>query len=57
MGSSCRPIPAAKAAIEDVDVIQTLSYLKASGCEVGLLLKLGAKSLEIRRLIHTPDGD
>jgi GxxExxY protein len=47
----------AKAAIEDVDIVQTLSYLKASGCEVGLLLNFGAKSLEIRRLIHTPEGD
>ena len=47
----------AKAALEDVDVVQTLSYLKASGCEVGLLLNFGTKSLGIRRLIHTPDVD
>jgi hypothetical protein len=37
--------------------IQTLSYLKASGCEVGLLLNFGAKSLEIRRPINTTDRD
>lgn len=43
----------AKAAIEDVDVIQTLSYLKASGYEIGLLLNLGARRLEIKRLIHS----
>jgi GxxExxY protein len=43
----------AKAAIADVDVIQTLSYLKASGFQVGLLLNFGAKSLEIKRLINT----
>jgi GxxExxY protein len=47
----------AKATIEDVDIVQALSYLKASSCEVGLLLSFGAKSLEIRRLIHTPEGD
>ena len=43
----------ARAQIEDVDVIQTLSYLKASGYGVGLLLNFGAKKLEIKRLIHT----
>jgi len=43
----------AKGVIEDVDVIQTLSYLKASGLQVGLLLNFGAKSLGIKRLIHT----
>jgi GxxExxY protein len=46
----------AKGAIEAVDVIQTLSYLKASGYEVGLLLNFGAKKLEIKRLIHTSPG-
>ena len=44
----------AKALLEDVDVIQALSYLKASGFEIGLLLNFGAKKLEIKRLIHTP---
>lgn len=43
----------AKADIEDVDVIQTLSYLKGSRFHVGLLLNFGAKSLGIKRLIHT----
>ena len=43
----------AKAEIEDVDVIQTLSYLKASGFQVGLLLNFGVKSLEIKRLINS----
>ena len=43
----------AKAEIENVDVIQTLSYLKASGFQVGLLLNFGAKSLEIKRLINS----
>lgn len=43
----------AKATIEDVDVVQTLSYLKASGYEVGLLLNFGGKSLGIKRLINS----
>jgi GxxExxY protein len=43
----------AKGTIEDVDIIQTLSYLKASGLEVGLLLNFGAKTLGIKRLIQT----
>ena len=43
----------AKGEIEDVDVIQTLSYLKASGLRVGLLLNFGAKTLGIKRLIQT----
>jgi GxxExxY protein len=43
----------AKGEIEDVDVIQTLSYLKASSLEVGLLLNFGARNLGIKRLIQT----
>ena len=43
----------AKSALEDVDFIQTLSYLKASGFTVGLLLNFGAKSAEYRRLVNT----
>jgi GxxExxY protein len=42
----------AKAILEDVDFVQALSYLKASGCKVGLLLNFGAKILEIRRLAN-----
>jgi GxxExxY protein len=43
----------AKGEIEDVDVIQTLSYLRTSGLQVGLLLNFGAKALGIKRLIQT----
>jgi GxxExxY protein len=43
----------AKSQLEDVDFVQTLSYLKASGFEVGLLINFGAKSLKVKRLIHT----
>jgi GxxExxY protein len=43
----------AKGEIEPVDVIQTLSYLKAAGSQVGLLLNFGAKALQIKRVINT----
>ncbi len=43
----------AKRTLEDVDVVQALSYLRASGFQVGLLLNFGAKSLEIKRLINS----
>ncbi|MBN1138006.1 MAG: GxxExxY protein [Anaerolineae bacterium] len=42
----------ARSALEDVDFVQALSYLKASGYHVGLLLNFGAKELEIRRLAN-----
>jgi GxxExxY protein len=42
----------AKAALEEVDFIQTLSYLKASGRQVALLLNFGAKRLEIKRIVY-----
>jgi GxxExxY protein len=40
----------AKAMLEDVDVVQALSYLKASQYRVGLLLNFGSKKLGIKRL-------
>ncbi len=42
----------AKFALEDVDFVQALSYLKASGYKVGLLINFGAKQLEVRRLAN-----
>lgn len=42
----------AKAVLEDVDFIQTLSYLKASEYTVGLLLNFGAEQLGIKRLVY-----
>ena len=42
----------AKAALEDMDFVQTLSYLKASGYKVALLLNFGAKRLGIKRIVY-----
>ncbi len=37
---------------QDVHYVQALSYLKASGYKVGLLLNFGAPRLQIKRLIN-----
>jgi GxxExxY protein len=42
----------AKAVLEPVDFVQTLSYLKASGYQVGLLLNFGASKLGIKRVAN-----
>ena len=42
----------AKATLEDVDFVQTLSYLRASGYKVGLLINLGAAKLQVKRLVN-----
>jgi len=42
----------AKASLEDVDFVQTLSYLKASGCRVGLLINFGSKRVQIKRPVN-----
>lgn len=42
----------ARAELQDVDFVQTLSYLKASGFRVGLLLNFGAPRLQIKRLAN-----
>jgi GxxExxY protein len=43
----------ARSALDDVDKVQTLSYLKASGCPVGLLINFGGPEIEIKRLANT----
>lgn len=43
----------AKSALEDVDKVQTLSYLKASGYPIGLLINFGGVEIEIRRIANT----
>ena len=42
----------AKAAFDDADFVQTLSYLKASGYKVALLLNFGAKTLQVKRFMN-----
>lgn len=44
-------IKAIEVAINDAFISQTLNYLKASGCKVGLIVNFGRKSLEHQRLI------
>ncbi|MEO9100837.1 MAG: GxxExxY protein [Ginsengibacter sp.] len=44
-------IKAIEAAINDACVSQTLNYLEASGCKLGLIINFGRKSLEHQRLI------
>lgn len=45
----------AKAALDDVDKVQTLSYLKASGYPIGLLINFGGVEIEIKRIANTKD--
>ena len=44
-------IKAIEGLINDVFISQTLNYLKASGCKVGLIINFGRKSLEHQRLV------
>ena len=43
----------ARSALEDVDRVQALSYLKASGYQLGLLVNFGGPKIEIVRLANT----
>lgn len=40
----------AKAALDEVAIVQTLSYLKASGMRIALLINFGGPKIEVRRL-------
>jgi len=44
-------IKASKDGFSDEHISQTLNYLKASGCKVGLVINFGKKSLEHKRLV------
>ncbi|MEO6610820.1 MAG: GxxExxY protein [Chitinophagaceae bacterium] len=44
-------IKASPGGIADGHIAQTLNYLKASGCAVGLIINFGRKSLEHKRLV------
>ena len=41
----------AKEGIAEEHIAQTLNYLKASGCKVGLILNFGEDALKIKRVI------
>jgi GxxExxY protein len=43
----------AKSEFDPEDYIQTLSYLKASGFRIGLLVNFGTKKAEFKRLVNT----
>ncbi|MCE5324231.1 GxxExxY protein [bacterium] len=43
----------AKSSLEDVDIVQTLSYLKVSCYPVALLINFGGPKIEIKRLANT----
>lgn len=45
----------ARTKLEDVHIAQAINYLEAYNLEIGLLINFGAKSLEFRRLINSPD--
>lgn len=55
--SECMLEIKAKQFLEDVDKVQTLSYLKASGLQVALLANFGAKKIEIVRIVNTRGGN
>jgi GxxExxY protein len=42
----------AKAALDEVDFVQALSYLRASGYRVRLLINFGGKRLGVKRLAN-----
>lgn len=42
----------AKTEFNAQDFVQTLSYLKASGYKVGLLINFGSQTLQFKRLIY-----
>jgi GxxExxY protein len=44
-------VKASRDGIADEHISQTLNYLKASGCSVGLIINFGKKSLEYKRLV------
>ncbi len=42
----------AKSLLDDIDFVQTLSYLRASHLKVALLLNFGTKKIEIKRIVN-----
>lgn len=44
-------VKAAEGGLADINISQTINYLKVSGCKVGLLVNFGRQSLEYKRLV------
>ena len=44
-------IKASSKGIADEHIAQTLNYMKASGCSIGLIINFGKRSLEHKRLV------
>ncbi len=44
-------VKAAEGGLAEADTAQTINYLKASGCKIGLLVNFGRQSLEYKRLV------
>lgn len=44
----------AKSIFDKADYVQALSYLKASGFRLGLLVNFGSEKLQVRRLVNSP---
>lgn len=45
-------VKAAEGGVSDENIAQTINYLKASGCKVGLLVNFGRSKLEFKRLVY-----
>lgn len=44
-------VKAAEGGLAEAHLAQTLNYLKASGCKLGILVNFGRQSLEYKRLV------
>jgi len=51
-GNIILEIKAAEGGLANPQLAQTLNYLRASGCKIGLLVNFGRSKLEYRRLIY-----
>lgn len=45
----------AKSGLQDIDAAQVVSYLKASGFPIALLINFGCTKVQAKRFVNTPD--